>query len=51
MEFSNINEAWMFSVSYGGQKGFEVRKRYTNKRKSDEKVRSCRYVCTNEDHI
>ena len=50
MEFSNINEAWMFWVSYGGQKGFEVRKRYTNKRSSDGMVRSCRYVCANEGH-
>jgi hypothetical protein len=50
MEFSNIDEAWMFWISYGGQKGFEVRKRCTNKRKSDGKVRSCRYVCANEGH-
>ena len=50
MEFSNINEAWMFWVSYGGQKGFEVRKRYTNKRSSDGMVRSYRYVCANEGH-
>jgi len=47
MEFKTIDEAWMFWISYGGQKGFEVRKRYTNKRK-DETVRSCRYVCANE---
>ena len=40
----------MFWVSYGGQKGFEVRKRYTNKRSSDGMVRSCRYVCANEGH-
>nr|AAP55110.2 transposon protein, putative, unclassified, expressed [Oryza sativa Japonica Group] len=50
MEFSSTDEAWMFWNSYGGQKGFEVRKRYTNKRKSDGKVRSCRYVCANEGH-
>lgn len=37
MEFSIIEEAWMFWISYGGQKGFEVRKRYINKRKSDGK--------------
>jgi hypothetical protein len=34
----------------GDKKGFEVRKRYTNKRKSDGKINSCRYVCANEDH-
>ncbi|KAG2643053.1 hypothetical protein PVAP13_2KG326967 [Panicum virgatum] len=50
MEFNTIDEAWMFWISYGGQKGFEVRKRYTNKRKSYAKVRSCRYVCANEEH-
>jgi zinc finger SWIM domain-containing protein 3 len=40
----------MFWVSYEGQKGFEVRKRYANKRKSDGKVRFCRYICVNEGH-
>jgi hypothetical protein len=50
MEFNNIDEAWMFWVSYGGLKGFEVRKRYTNKRKADGKVRSCKYVCAKEGH-
>jgi len=50
MEFNTIDEAWMFWIRYGGQKGFEVKKRYTNKRKSDGKVSSCRYVCANEGH-
>ncbi|PAN28737.2 hypothetical protein PAHAL_5G172900 [Panicum hallii] len=50
MEFNTIDEAGMFWISYGGQKGFKVRKMYTNKRKSDGKVRSCRYVCANEGH-
>ncbi|RCV33694.1 hypothetical protein SETIT_7G102500v2 [Setaria italica] len=49
-EFSTIDEAWMFWISYGGQKGFEDRKRYTNKRKLDGKITSCRYVCGNERH-
>ena len=40
----------MFWVAFGGQKGFEVRKKYANKRKSDRKVRSYRYVCANEGH-
>jgi zinc finger SWIM domain-containing protein 3 len=48
MEFRNSNEAWAFWLSYGGQKGFEVRKRYTNKRSSDGKITSCRFVCANE---
>ena len=50
MEFNAVDEAWMFWISYGGQKGFEVRKMYANKRKIDGKVRSCRYVCANEGH-
>jgi hypothetical protein len=40
----------MFWIAYGGQKGFEVRKSYTNKIKSDGKIRSCRYVCAKEGH-
>jgi hypothetical protein len=43
MEFRNLDEAWAFWLSYSGQKGFEVRKRYTNKRSSDGKVTSCRF--------
>jgi hypothetical protein len=27
MEFNTIQEAWMFWVTFGGQKGFEVRKK------------------------
>jgi zinc finger SWIM domain-containing protein 3 len=50
MEFNTIDEAWMFWIAYGGQKGFEVTKRYTNKRKSDGKIRSCRYVYAKEGH-
>jgi hypothetical protein len=50
MEFIVAEEVWMFWISYGGKKDVEVRKRYTNKRKSDRKVRSCRYVCANEDN-
>jgi hypothetical protein len=48
MEFKNSDEAWAFWLSYSGQKGFEVRKRYTNKRPSDGKVTSCKFVCANE---
>jgi len=50
MEFRTWNEAWAFWLSYGGQKGFEVRKRYTNKRPSDGMVTSSRFVCANEGH-
>lgn len=50
MEFKSPDEAWIFWHHYGGQKGFEVRKRYTNKRQSDDKVTSFRYVCGNEGH-
>jgi zinc finger SWIM domain-containing protein 3 len=50
MEFSSTEEVWMFWLNYGGQKGFDVRKRYSNKRKSDGKVSSCRFVCANEGH-
>jgi zinc finger SWIM domain-containing protein 3 len=51
MEFNTIDEALMFWIAYGGQKGFEVRKSYTNKRKSDGKIRSCRYVCAKKGRI
>ena len=47
MEFRDSNEAWAFWLTYSGQKGFEVRKRYTNKRTIDDKVTSCRVVCAN----
>jgi hypothetical protein len=47
MEFGDSHEAWIFWVNYGGQKGFEVRKRYTNKRAVDGKITSCIFVCAN----
>jgi len=50
MEFSTIYEAWMFWISYEGSNEFEVRKRYTNKIKSNEKVMYCRHGCVNEGH-
>nr|AAS58488.1 putative transposase [Triticum monococcum] len=50
MEFRNSDEAWAFWLTYSGQKGFEVRKRYTNRRPTDGKVTSCRFVCANEGH-
>ncbi|KAM0855244.1 hypothetical protein ACQ4PT_049944 [Festuca glaucescens] len=48
MEFRNSDEAWAFWLTYSGQQGFEVRKRYTNKRPSDGMVTSCKFVCANE---
>jgi len=50
MEFGNSNEVWAFWLSYGGQQGFDVRKRYTNKRPSDGKITSCKFVCAKEGH-
>jgi hypothetical protein len=32
MEFDSPNEGWIYWHYYGGPKGFEVRKRYTNKK-------------------
>jgi hypothetical protein len=32
MEFSTVEEAWMFWINYGGQKVFEVRKKFSNKK-------------------
>jgi hypothetical protein len=50
MKFQSVDEAWKFWEAYGSHTGFEVRKRYTNKRKYDGKARSCRYVCAKEGH-
>jgi hypothetical protein len=50
MKFRNLEEARMFWLTYGGSSGFEVRKRYRNKRQTDGKVTSCRFVCENEGH-
>ena len=50
MEFRNSDEAWAFWLTYSGQKGFEVRKRYTNRRPTDGSVTSCKFVCANEGH-
>jgi hypothetical protein len=48
MKFQDEAEAWNFWNTYGGNIGFEVRKRYANKRKSDGIVRSFRFVCAKE---
>jgi hypothetical protein len=47
-KFRNLDDAWSFWVNYGGRAGFEVRKKYTNESKFDEKVTSCRYMCAKE---
>jgi hypothetical protein len=38
MKFQSVEEAWIFWEAYASRTGFEVRKRYTNKRKFDGKV-------------
>ena len=43
-KFRNLDDARSFWVNYGGHVGFEVRKRYTNESRFDEKVTSRRYV-------
>jgi hypothetical protein len=50
MKFRNPDLGWKFWLAYAGQKGFDVRKRYTNKSKIDGKVTSCRFVFANEGH-
>jgi hypothetical protein len=50
MKFRNPDQGWKFWLAYGGQKGFDVRKRYTNKSNIDVKVTSYRFVSTNEGH-
>ena len=50
MKFQSEIEAWNFWNAYARCTGFEVRKRYANKRKYDGKVRSCRFVCSKEGH-
>jgi hypothetical protein len=37
--FRNIDEGWNFLLAYGAQRGFEVRRRYTNKSKIDGKIK------------
>ncbi|XP_045791852.1 protein FAR1-RELATED SEQUENCE 5-like [Trifolium pratense] len=49
MKFDSVNEAWEFWAAYGKEKGFGVRKQYTNKRK-DGYIRSFRFVCCKEGH-
>ncbi|GAU29750.1 hypothetical protein TSUD_392390 [Trifolium subterraneum] len=49
MKFDNVNEAWKFWAAYGKEKGFGVRKQYSNKKK-DGSIRSCRFVCCKEGH-
>ena len=46
MEFRSSDEAWSYWLSYGAQKGIEVRKRYTSS--AEGKVTSCKFVCANE---
>ncbi|WJX46143.1 hypothetical protein P8452_32970 [Trifolium repens] len=48
MSFENINGAYQFWLAYSARVGFGVRKRYTNKKKNDGTVSSCRFVCSKE---
>lgn len=48
MEFDSKDEAWEFWVEYGKKTGFGVRKKYSNKRKKDDFITSCRFVCCKE---
>ena len=50
LRFKNPEEDWAFWLAYGGHKGFDVRKRYTNFSKYDAKVTSCRFICSDEGH-
>jgi hypothetical protein len=50
MEFRHSHEAWIFWLNYGAQKGFEARKKYANKKVSDDKITACRFVYANEGH-
>ena len=45
LRFKTPDDAWQFWLAYGGQTGFDVRKRYTNLRKFDGQKTSCRFVC------
>jgi hypothetical protein len=40
----------MFLLAMEIKRALRLEKRYTNKRKLDEKVRSCRFICANEGH-
>lgn len=50
MNFSCADEAWNFWVFYGGQVGFNARKKYENTSKIDKVVTSCRFVCSNQGY-
>ncbi|XP_023156640.2 protein FAR1-RELATED SEQUENCE 5-like [Zea mays] len=50
MKFRNPDEGSRFWLAYSGQKGFDVRKRYSNTSKIDGNVTSCRFVCANQGH-
>ncbi|KAF2949989.1 hypothetical protein DAI22_01g158500 [Oryza sativa Japonica Group] len=48
MTFSSVVEAQQFSNHYGGQIGFDVRKRFENTSKLDGKAISAEFVCNKE---
>jgi hypothetical protein len=47
MKFDSVGEAWDFWVAYCGIVGFDARKQYNNKRKTDGVPTSSRFVCAN----
>lgn len=48
MEFDNIEAAWKLWVDYSKMIGFGPRKQYINRRKKDDTITSCRFVCCKE---
>lgn len=48
MEFDNTKAAFEFWRAYSVHVGFGVRKRYSNKRKKDGIISSCRFTCCKE---
>jgi hypothetical protein len=45
MKFDSVDEACDFWVAYGGIVGFDAKKQYNNKRKTDGVSTSSRFMC------
>ncbi|TVU13388.1 hypothetical protein EJB05_40441 [Eragrostis curvula] len=50
MTFSSAEEVGMFWVFYGGQIGFNVRKKYENRSDLDNVITSSRFVCSSQGY-
>ena len=48
MAFSTVDEAQKYWNYYGGQIGFDIRKRFQNSSKLDGMITSTRFVCSKE---